>query len=330
MRNEPSLPPADEGPLYVRWGADRSPYAIELRFELIVKIKGELELAAKAGAEIGGLLVGSLPDEQFSTLRIDAIELVRRRPEDGALYTIDPSQHGRFSEVKRRLRTEQRQAVGFFRSNVRPGLLRPAIADRTLLSNEFKNDVYAFLLIEAAEPYSALFFVAEHGELPPEPSAAEFRFNSAEFRELPEVEPERIAASTPVLPMTEQAGKPWPTILGILAIGACVCALIWYLGNGVAFPIWTSSPSALQLAVNSNRGVLRISWNHAAREFARTASATLTITDGGSRREIQLGLDELRLGQVDYEAAARRVEVSMVLNMPGATPSSQSVLWTAK
>ena len=329
MNQEPKQPVADDGPLYIRWGADRSPYAIELRFDLITKIKGELEQAQTTGVEIGGILVGSLPDERSPTLRIDAIELIRRRPEDGALYTIDPGQHGRFGDVKRRVRTDYRQAVGFFRSNVRPGLLRPAIADRTLLSNEFKEDVYAFLLIEAREPHNAYFFIAGHGELPVEPSAPEFRFDSAEFQDLPEVAPEPIALE-PLIAAAGPARKPWPTILGILAVGACICMLIWFLGNGGSLPMWGPSPNALDLAVKGNNNVLRISWNHAAPEFARTAAATLTITDGESRRNIQLGLDELRLGQVEYEKVANRVQVDMVLKMPGSAPYSQTVRWTGR
>lgn len=329
MNNSPQQPPADNGPLYIRWGPDKSPYSIELRFDLITKIKGELEQASRTGVEIGGLLVGSLPDDRSSTLRIDAIEVIRRRPEDGALYTIDPGQHGRFTDVKRRVRTDYWQAVGFFRSNVRPGPLRPTIADRTLLSNEFKEDVYALLLIEAREPYSASFFIAGHGELPTEPSAPGFRFNSAEFQDLPELAPEPVITEPPIA-TAERAKKPWPTIVGILAMGACVCALIWFLGSGGSLPIGSSSSTALQLAVDSNNNVLRISWNHAAQEFARTGTATLTITDGESRRDIQLGLDELRLGQVEYEKISDRVQVNMLLKAPGSAPYSQSVRWTAR
>src|SRR3954468_3331298 len=78
-----------EAPLYIRWGADRSPYAIELKLELVGRIRQELAAAESAGVEIGGVLVGSLPNSYSSTLRIDDIEIIPCSPQDGATFMLD-------------------------------------------------------------------------------------------------------------------------------------------------------------------------------------------------------------------------------------------------
>ena len=82
----------NEAPLYIRWGADRSPYAIELKLELVGRIRQEMVSAESTGVEIGGVLVGSLPNSYSSTLRIDDIEMIPRSAQDGATFMLDPSQ----------------------------------------------------------------------------------------------------------------------------------------------------------------------------------------------------------------------------------------------
>ncbi len=61
MQPMPNAPEGSEAPLYVRWGPIGSPYAIELKLELVAKMRSLLA-ASGDGAEIGGVLVGSLPN----------------------------------------------------------------------------------------------------------------------------------------------------------------------------------------------------------------------------------------------------------------------------
>ncbi len=326
MNRQPEQPPVSEGPLYIRWGQERAPFAVELRFDLVSRIKEELARADENGVEIGGLLIGAVPAGLSPTIRIDDIDIIRRRPEDGPIYTIDPRQHGRFAEVRRRAQGRDRTAIGFFRSHLRPGLLRPAIADRTLLSNEFKDGIYVLLLIEAKQPHSAAFFIATHGELPTEPSAQEFRFDAAEFQNLPEIEPQNVPPP-PLKSKDKMRRAPWGTISAILLIGVCACFAIWYLAGGPEPAFLQPSSKGLELAVTDQGNLLRISWNHAAHELTQTSGATLTINDGGKEHEVKLGMDELRLGSVEYEKGGNRVAVTITLKSPGLPSASQSVQW---
>src|SRR5579875_3487087 len=186
---------AEESPFYVRWSPEHSRFAIELKLELVSKISGELERAGKADSEIGGVLIGNVLGGRVPTLRIDGIEMIPRGADNGGIYILGPEHLQRFGEVRRTARAQHKTALGFFRSHCRPGPLKPSLADRTLLSEEFQSAAYALLLVEAGAPRTAAFFVAENGELPKDASVREFRFNEAEFKALPEVEAE---ASAPI------------------------------------------------------------------------------------------------------------------------------------
>ncbi len=318
----------DEAPLYIRWNPDRSGYAIELRLDLVQKILGELTKAEKANLEVGGVLVGSLPTDFAPILRIDDVEMVPRSPDDSPIYMLGPHQHERFSEARRKARAAGRTAVGFFRSHLRPGSLRPSLADRSLLSAEFKQAVYAILLIEGSGGHAAAFFVATKGRFPEEPAVREFRFDQAEFNALPEIPAERLPVEAESAPKQPSKLGFYATILALLLIGAGACALLWSLGGRSELPSWFGASSQVQLGVSRRNNVLRISWNHAADEFAHASEAMLIIRDGASSREIRLGLDELRLGAVDYVRASPHVRVTMTVNAPGSTPRSESVDWT--
>ncbi len=321
----------DDAPLYIRWSPDRSPYAIELRLDLVAKIREELAQAAQSGMEIGGVLVGSFPEAHMPTVRIEDAEIVPRRPEDGPIYMLDPNQHARFAEIRWRERPRNRTALGFFRSHLRPGPLRPSLADRTLLSGEFRQAVYMALLIEGRQPHTAALFLATTGQLPDEPSVREFRFDEGEFKALPEVAAEPAAAERDPGAAGRSKRRLYGIIAALVLIGIGACVLMFSFTKQLGLAQWLGPSKQLQLAVTGSDHVVRISWNHAARELEGASGATIVVTDGGNRREIKLGLDELRLGAVEYERTGSRLQVSIILNTPGAAISpSESVDWTAR
>src|SRR5689334_20464148 len=99
MERRPEQQASEDSPLYVRWSPDRSPYAIELRLELVSKILRALEDAEFSGAEIGGVLIGSVSQQGMAVVRIDELELIPRNPEDGAIYMPNRAQLARVAEV---------------------------------------------------------------------------------------------------------------------------------------------------------------------------------------------------------------------------------------
>ncbi len=328
MQPIPNVPEGSEAPLYIRWGPSGSPYAIELKLDLVAKIRNLLS-SASDGAEIGGVLVGSLPSSQSPTLRVEDVEIIRRSEGEGSTFIIDPSQENRVEEVRVRAREMGRSAVGMFRSHRRPGALRPSLADRGLISSLFSEPVCALLLIEGNEPHSAAFFLAQNRQLPAEPSVREFKFDERDFKSLPEVEPEpvrpRLPQPRPPKPEKKNLSPVWIGAGGLVA--ASLLYLVWQ-GSEMARAIPLLRSNQLTVMASREGPGVRVSWNNSSRAFDNASGARLVIRRSGSGDQtVQLGVDELRLGAVEIENSAPKVDVTLVVEAPGSSSVTQSVTW---
>lgn len=308
-----------EAPLYVRWNAERLPFAVEIRLELIGALAREIRGPQAAGMEIGGTLFGSLPTAANPTLRIESFELTPRRPEDGPIFMLDPREHDRFATVRWEDRGDGLTNVGFFRTHRRPGPLRPSLADRALLTGEFAGQSYAALLVEATEPLSAALFVSSLGVLPETPSLPEFRLDERAFSTLPEL-PGPGSPPVETIPANVRSFPVWRYALSAVVILVAILAGLYYwtmqsdLGKGIELTV-TGGP------------VLTIAWNHSLPDMRKASSARLTINDGPSHRDVILSPDELLSGTVAYRRLTGQVQVSLILQMPGAVSVIQSANW---
>lgn len=316
-----------QAPLYIRWAPFRSAYAIELRLDLVSQLLAEIERAAAAGLEVGGVLVGSFPNAQTPTLRIEEIELMARRPENGAVYVPHPETHRHLHEIRLRAQRRDRAVVGFFRSHARSAPLLPSLTDRSLIAEEFAQGVYALFLIEARAPHYGTFFLAAGGQLPEEPSTREFVLDETEFKALPEIRP---AGSTTRRPDANEGSRVLFYGLVALALVAIVALFAWALPRGIADQWSGRSPNQFGLALTAADRLVRISWDHSARTVSSAQGANLLIVDGTTRHEVTIGPDELRLGTVDYQHATPHVEVTMTLDVPGTKVPPQSATWTQR
>jgi hypothetical protein len=332
MAKHPEPPSSEEVPLYIRWSPDRSPYSIELRLGLVSKIAAQVNLSEQLGTEVGGFLQGTFPTAHVPTMRIDDIEMVSNGSEDDTIFLPEPDEFERFSGLHGRIRPRGNRIIGFFRTHSRTGPMQPSLADRSLLAQEFKNNPYTVLLIQARAPHTAAFFVASQGQLPDEASVRQFEFNENEFKALPEVpavasEDEFQHADAKV---DRSKLQVYLKIAALIVIAIAACALMWSFARQAYVPQWFASASQLHLAVTPQDDLLRISWNHAAKELNQATGATLLITDGSSHSEVALGLDDLRLGSVEYQYATLRVAVRLMLDTPRGKVPGESVEWTGQ
>ena len=326
-------PIAEEVPLYIRWSPDRSAYSVELRLDLVTQIAAQIKLSERLGAELGGFLVGSFPIAPVPTIRIDDIEMVSNGSEDDTVFLPEPNEFRRFPDMKYSSRARDLAVIGFFRTHARIGPMRPSLADRSLVAQEFRNSPYVVLLIHAQAPHTAAFFVAANGQLPQEPSVREFQFDENEFKSLPEVpaedgEARRTRLRLPFKFNVETARVYWKVaVLVLVAIGAC--ALMWSFAHQASGPPWAGASNQMHLAVTPEDRLLRISWNHDAGDLNQATSATLVIVDGGIRSELPLEMDDLRLGSVEYQQSGSRVQVQLKLSKRSGQVSADSVEWSA-
>lgn len=332
MAKPPEPPMAEEVPLYIRWSPDRSPYSIELRLGLVSKIVKQVNLSERLGTEIGGFLQGTFPAANVPTIRIDEIEMVSNGSNDDTVFLPDPSELHRSAALHGRMRTSEATTIGFFRTHARIGPMQPSLSDRGILAQEFKNTPYVVLLIQAQAPHAAAFFVASNGQLPEEPSVREFEFDENEFKALPEVSaqtPEEEPAAPEARFDRAKLGV-YSKIAALIFIAIGACALMWSFARQANGPRWFNSRNQLHLAITTDDHLLRISWNHTASELNQATGATLLITDGTNHSELQLGMDDLRLGSVEYQNISSRVDVQLTLNTTSGKVPGDSAEWAAQ
>lgn len=143
---QPSVP--ERPVVFYRWRDERSPLIVELRLDLVPRIIADLKVAEGLGLEGGGVLIGSFPKTiGVPVLRIEDFESVGRRAGDGQPYVLLAEQRQRFTAVRKKVATREVSAIGFFRSHMRVGPFEMTMADRDLLSAEFKNTIHVALLI---------------------------------------------------------------------------------------------------------------------------------------------------------------------------------------
>lgn len=316
--------------LYVRWPPEHASVAIELRLDLVSQLSRELARGSQQGVEIGGVMLGRILQGRTPTLRVEAIEMIRRRLDDGPVFLLNPRQLNLFQEICQAAKSGDRAAIGLFRSHLRSDLLQPSTADRSLISEQFGIHPHALLLVQARAPHSAAFFVSRGGELPFEPAIAEFLLDEAALKMLPEIPGEESRNAT--RPLTRQATRSrsvW--LLGVLAL-AFAAVFAWLVAREPLKASLSRSPNQIDLGVTSADNLLRIHWNHSAREVSLAKSALLTIVDGSRRLQLPLDRDDLRFGSVEYQrrVVSRTVSISVKLDAPDRTAPVQSINWTGE
>jgi hypothetical protein len=326
MARRPKQPITQDLPLYIRWSPDRAEFGIELRLDLVSKIAAQVRLSEQDGAELGGFLIGSLPVSEIPTIRIENIEMVSTASDDATVFLPEPS---RLKPSGGSRQAPESGVIGFFRTHVRVGAMRPSLADRSIFAHEFQRSPYVVLLVHAQEPHMAAFFVSKNGQLPEEPSVREFEFDENEFKALPEVpaelpEPQRAKQEAPG--NTRKLGL-YARVAALILVAVGACALTWSFARQPNMPHWFTSANQLQLTIKSEQKLLRISWNHTARQLNQASGATLVISGAAGRSEIRLGMDDLRLGSVEYEGTGDPVDVQMVLDTPAGRVTADSVRW---
>lgn len=309
-------------PLYVRWAPEESPFTIELKLDVVARIRREIA-RNPGGGEIGGMLIGRIPNAAEPILRISEVQFLRPAPTAGKAFLLDPRERDRLIAARLRTHVEGEVLAGFFRTHERNGPMRPSLADRTLLAGEFDNSAYALLLIAPREPFTAAIFTGSKGELAQEPSVREFRFDHESLKALPEID-------APVAPYVEDDDVDRPrrrhsTGMAALALAASLVAAAFAWSGGRERAVIHADPSP-GLQVQGN-GVLQINWNQMAAPVLHAAAGRLNIADDEQRRELTITRDELRHGSVEYQPSGSAVRVQLTLDMPGGYSTSQAAIW---
>jgi hypothetical protein len=188
------MPSTQLVPGYYVWEVPGKPIAVYLRLETLDRLEAEvlrgLGAIPKRGAEVGGVLLGSLESSPSGTIvRVQDFEPVACSHKRGPTYSLDEEESKTFAETCAHWRPDPSRpmgAVGYYRSNTGDQLaLEPE--DVALLDQHFPGPHGFALIVKpfATKPCLAGFFPRDNGAFPPA-SPLEFPFRR---RELTGVEP---------------------------------------------------------------------------------------------------------------------------------------------
>lgn len=148
-------------PGYFVWQAPGQPTIVQLSIDVVDRMGADIMrgfgLVPKRGAEVGGILIGTIKSD---IIRIEDFEAVPCTYARGPSYLLTDAERASFEEACQRRGTE---AIGYYRSHTREGLvLQPE--DIHLLERHFQ----LALLVKpfATKPSNAGFFVRENGVFP--------------------------------------------------------------------------------------------------------------------------------------------------------------------
>ena len=324
-----SVPQTSRPVNFIEWKTDYSPYVIELREDLLPRLVEEVEVSRQSQVEMRGVLVGSFPEADAPTIRIE--DYVR----DGS--TTDGADFATGT-----------QGVGFFKSHLGSGPAILSERDQESLGARFRH-IYVAMVVEATAERNAQWFLALNGKLYPRPAVPNFAFASDSLRSLSVARQVSVQQAPPLKLMDESrrtrsalfesaplSSTPVKSssVLPFFLAGLALVAGFYFrpLLPGSILDEWlpnTSNRLNLKTTSNGRSGspFLRISWNNRTPEIYRAKSATLTITDDIADRSIELSRNDLAFGEVEYERAGSQVVVTMTLRMPDATTISQSQIW---
>ena len=169
-------PRTQDVPGYYVWEVPGKPFVVQLNLDVIDSVSADVMrgfgAVPKRGAEVGGVLLGSIERGKQTIVRVEDFESVECAYKRGPSYLFTEDDGAAFDDACERWRPDPSRpsyAVGFFRSHTRDGLsLTPE--DIELLDTYFAGPSHIALLIKpfATKVSQAGFFFREDGVFPGE------------------------------------------------------------------------------------------------------------------------------------------------------------------
>jgi hypothetical protein len=356
-------------PGYFVWQVPGQPVVVHLSVDVVDRMGADIlrgfGAVPKRGAEVGGILIGTIERGDVSTVRITDFEPVPCTYARGPSYLLTDAERVYFDEVCQRRGTE---IVGYYRSHTRDGLaLQPE--DIQLLDRHFSLPAQVALLVKpfGTKPGVAGFFVRNKGAFPAA-TPLEFPFRRWEMTgEEPPRRPslqdrnrkERDPAQTPSKPGEEsvaaapEAAQPYYRIFsaepkkppeklpkepresksrtGMWMVASFVFlllgVLLGYEASRITAPQRGAADFALSLAVEATGENLTVRWNPEAKAVVSASSGVLEIDDGGETKRRELDRANLSSGNFVYGTASSQVRFRLVLDLGSGLSVTEALDW---
>ena len=174
-------PSIQAAPGYYVWELPGKPVVVHLNLAIIDRLSAEIMrgfgLVPKRGAEVGGLLLGTIEQGTPTIVRVEDFELIACDYKRGPSYLFTADDGAGFDDAC----THSTSAVGYFRSHTREGMSL-GLEDISLMEHYFPLPSHIALLVKpfATKVSIASFYFREDGLFPSAPPL-EFPFRRREL-----------------------------------------------------------------------------------------------------------------------------------------------------
>ncbi len=343
---ELNLEPMIETPDYYTWEVSGKPVSIRLDYDvvdrLLLDVMRGFGAVPRRGAEVGGILLGTLERDEKTIVRIRDFEPVLCQHARGPSYLLSEADHHRFEESVRNWQPaggRPLRAVGCYRSHTRADL-GLSEEDLALFARHFPDASDVFLLVKpfATRVSVGGFFFREEGQIRSDSAYLEFPFRRRELgggspaverSESPfspqaaddavagslaalslgaEPEPDVPSAEVPVVDPPKLKRNLWiPLSFVFLLVGVLLGFQTALMLHRQPSPALAEDPVALSLSVARSGDSLNVLWDRRAPAIQRARRGVLTITDRGYSKDVRLEPTQLQNGSVVYGNVSERV-----------------------
>jgi hypothetical protein len=359
--------PQDESGYYV-WAPPGKDLAVHIHLyvldNLLAEIMRGFGAVPKRGAEVGGVLIGSIERGDQTIVRIEDFEPVECGYTRGPSYRFNEQEQAAFADACQRWQPDagrESYAVGYFRSHTRDGLsLAPE--DTDLLDRYFTGPSHIALLVKPliTKASPAGFFFREDGVFQGE-TPLEFPFRRRELtgeeapthrpltdRKRPERGPRALlpprsrsdadmefgGPSQPghayaTLTPTTSRMKRWMFIP--LSFVFLLLGVVLGIQVGLNMATKTAAVSvpdlSLALTVSKNDQDLTVRWNREAPAIRAAQKGVLEIQDGGFAKPVDLDAVHLQTGSIIYHNTTNAVQFRLIVYVNSRLTVTETLDW---
>ena len=364
---DPSIPAA---PGYYVWELPEKPVVVHVNLAIIDRLSAEIMrgfgAVPKRGAEVGGLLIGTIEEGERTIVRVEDFESIACDYKRGPSYLLTADDGAAFDDACGR----STSAVGYFRSHTREGMsLGPE--DIELMENYFPSPSHVALLVKpfATKVSTASFFFREDGLFPSAPPL-EFPLRRRELtgeaapprrsmlervprrregrRETGDITPPvEYVPEEPVDPLPAQLPAPlgppyadrslsnprarsgwaWIPLSFVFLLLGVVLGFQAALTIGPKATGGGAGDYSLGLTVIREGANLSVKWNGEATAVKAAQRGILEIDDGGRAKQVDLDVAQLRNGSILLENASSTVRFRLIVYPQQGVSITQIMEW---
>ncbi len=337
-----------EEALYQHWKVSGKPMTVYLSRAAsgAILLEGRRGLMPRRRPEVGGILLGRVTVEETITIRIEACLQIACEHLFGPSYALSDGEKQVLSRAVARYGAGAEQeirVVGFYRTHTRRGLSLDS--DDLQLADLFPEGADLALLIKPRllRRSKAAFFFWDDARTEPQSAAIQFtisRHGTQDFAAAREVvalaEPAVETADATAAPPAASRRPLWAS-WWVQAPLAAFLLVAWYLAGFAAgrqidkvLPRAAPPPRdpyAISLLVLQYGDNIRLTWDRQAKPIVLAQRGSLTISDAGQSRTLDLTREQLRNGAVAYHRIGDRVQFRLEVFLPNHRSVSET--WEA-